>query len=126
MAISPVAQSANIGIQDFLKILTAQMNNQDPLKPLDNKEFVAQIAQFANLEQSRALNVKIDTLLALQSATQSVGLLGKTVDINQNGTIITGTVTALSLQSGEPLLTVRTPSNTFQDNVTFSQILNIR
>ena len=126
MAITPVAQSASIGIQDFLKILTAQLNNQDPLKPVDNQEFVAQIAQFANLEQSRALNAKIDTMLTLQSATQSVGLLGKTVDINQNGVVVTGTVTALSLSSGEPLLTIRTPSNTFQDNVTFSQILNIR
>ena len=119
-------QSANIGIQDFLKILTTQLNNQDPLKPVDNQEFVAQIAQFATLEQSRQLNVKIDDLLAVQSSTQSVGLLGKTVDINQNGVVVTGTVTALSLSSGEPLLTIRTPSNTFQDNVTFSQILNIR
>ena len=50
------AQSSNIGIEDFLKILTSQLNNQDPLKPVDNQEFVAQIAQFATLEQSRQLN----------------------------------------------------------------------
>jgi flagellar basal-body rod modification protein FlgD len=126
MAIAPAAQSASISIQDFLKILTAQMNNQDPLKPVDNQEFVAQIAQFANLEQSRSLNNKVDVMLSLQSATQSVGLLGKTVDANVNGALVTGVVTTLTLASGEPVLTLRTPSGGFQENVAFSQIVNIR
>ena len=83
---SPQAsQSSNIGIEDFLKILTSQLNNQDPLKPVDNQEFVAQIAQFATLEQSRQLNAKIDSLLSVQSSTQSIGLLGRTVDFTQSG-----------------------------------------
>lgn len=119
-------QSSNIGIQDFLKILTAQLNNQDPLKPVDNQEFVAQIAQFATLEQSRQLNEKIDNMLSVQSSTQSIGLLGKTVDINMNGVMVTGRVTALALDSGQPLLTVTTAANQFQDGITLSQIINIR
>lgn len=119
-------QSSNIGIQDFLKILTTQLNNQDPLKPMDNQEFVAQIAQFATLEQSRQLNVKIDSLLSVQSATQTVGLLGKTVDINQNGRVVTGKVSALALASGQPLLTVTTDQGAFQTNISVSQIINIR
>ena len=123
---STAGQSSNIGIQDFLKILTAQLNNQDPLKPVDNQEFVAQIAQFATLEQSRQLNVKIDELLSVQSSTQSVGLLGKTVDINQNGRIVSGRVTALSLASGQPLLTITTSNGDFQNDVSLSQIINIR
>jgi flagellar basal-body rod modification protein FlgD len=123
---SPAAQSSAIGIQDFLKILTAQLNNQDPLKPVDNQEFVAQIAQFATLEQSRQLNVKIDQLLSAQASTQSLGLLGKTVDLDQDGFIVSGQVTALALASGQPLLTVTTASGQFQDNVSLSQIINIR
>lgn len=123
---SQTSQSSNIGIQDFLKILTAQLNNQDPLKPVDNEQFVAQIAQFATLEQSRELNVKIDALLSSQSSVQSVGLLGKTVDINQGGQLLTGHVTALSLASGQPLLTVTTASGAFQDGIGLSQIINIR
>jgi flagellar basal-body rod modification protein FlgD len=70
------SQSSNISIQDFLKILTAQLNNQDPLKPVDNEEFVAQIAQFATLEQSRQLNEKIDNLLSVQSSVQSLTCWG--------------------------------------------------
>lgn len=123
---STLSQSSNIGIQDFLKILTSQLNNQDPLKPVDNQEFVAQIAQFATLEQSRQLNVKIDDLLAVQSSVQSVGLLGKTVDINQNGYTVSGKVSALDVSSGSPLLTITTTSGAFQNNISLSQVTNIR
>ncbi|NRR31458.1 flagellar hook capping protein [Oxalobacteraceae bacterium] len=123
---SGISQSSSIGIQDFLKILTAQLNNQDPLKPVDNQEFVAQIAQFATLEQSRQLNVKIDELLSTQSSVQSIGLLGKTVDVNQNGFILSGKVTALDVSSGTPLLTVTTATGAFQNNVSMSQLINIR
>lgn len=120
------SQSSNIGIQDFLKILTSQLNNQDPLKPVDNQEFVAQIAQFATLEQSRQLNAKIEDLLTVQSSQQSVGLLGKTVDVNLNGFIVSGRVSALDVSSGAPKLTVTTASGSFQNNISPSQLLNIR
>jgi flagellar basal-body rod modification protein FlgD len=120
------SQSSNIGIQDFLKILTAQLNNQDPLKPVDNQEFVAQIAQFATLEQSRQLNEKIDNMLLVQSSTQSIGLLGKTVDVNINGVTMTGRVSALGLDSGQPLLTVTTTAGQSAEGVTLSQVINIR
>jgi flagellar basal-body rod modification protein FlgD len=123
---SQASQSSNIGIEDFLKILTAQLNNQDPLKPVDNTEFIAQIAQFASLEQSRELNVKIDSLLSSQASTQSVGLLGKTIDANFGGQLLTGRVTALSMASGQPTLTVTTSSGAFQDGIGLSQIVNIR
>jgi len=129
MATTPVAsisQSSEIGIQDFLKILTAQLNNQDPLKPVDNTEFIAQIAQFATLEQSRELNGKIDSLLSTQSSMQSVGLLGRTVDVDRgDGTFIQGTVTDLALASGQPQLTLNTNGG-IQSGISLSQIVNIR
>ncbi len=122
----PQSQSANIGIQDFLKILTTQLNNQDPLKPVDNEQFVAQIAQFAALEQSRQMNVNIESLLQVQSSMQSVGLLGKTVDVNQNGFLLSGRVVALDVATGVPLLTITTASGSFQNNISLAQIQNIR
>ncbi|NVE01856.1 flagellar hook assembly protein FlgD [Massilia sp. BJB1822] len=121
----PASQSATIGIQDFLKILTAQLNNQDPLKPVDNQEFVAQIAQFATLEQSRQLNEKIEGLLSVQSSMQAIGLLGKLIDVNQNGATLSGRVTAVDVASGTPLLTINTNFG-FQSNINLSQISNIR
>ena len=119
------SNSANVSIEDFLKILTAQLNNQDPLKPVDNQEFVAQIAQFANLEQTRQLNEKLDGMLSNQASTQALGLLGKTVDINVNGVPFSGTVSALSLTSGQPLMTVTAGARS-QSNINLSQIINIR
>jgi flagellar basal-body rod modification protein FlgD len=120
------SQSASIAIEDFLKILTTQLNNQDPLKPVDNEQFVAQIAQFATLEQSRQLNAKIEEMLAVQSSMQSVGLLGKTVDVNMGGLVLTGKVTALDVSGSTPRLTLQTLAGTFQNNISLGQIQAIR
>ncbi len=120
------AQASNIGIEDFLKILTSQLNNQDPLKPVDNQEFVAQIAQFATLEQSRQLNAKIDSLLSVQSSTQSIGLLGRSVDFTQNGQSLSGKVTGLALASGQPMLSITTTSGNVANDVSLSQLTIIR
>ena len=53
---------------DFLRILSTQLTFQDPMKPMDSTRFMAQMAQFSALEQSRQSNDKLDTLLAFQSA----------------------------------------------------------
>jgi len=118
--------TSNLSLQDFLRILTSQLSNQDPLKPLDNQEFVTQVAQFTTLEQSRQLNEKIDQLLAVQSVTSSVGLLGKTVDLNLSGVNVTGQVTAISYASGDPRITVTTTSGAFQSGISLSQIVTVR
>lgn len=119
------SQPSNVSIEDFLKILSAQLNAQDPLKPVDNQDFVAQIAQFASLQQTSQLNDKLESLLSLQSSTQSLGMLGKTVDASVNGNTLTGTVSALSLASGQPLLTVASAGGLHTD-VTLAQIITIR
>jgi flagellar basal-body rod modification protein FlgD len=69
----------------FLKLLVAQMKNQDPLKPMDNTDFVAQLAQFSNLEQVMGINTRLDTLTAQGQGLQNTeisGLVGKTVSVN--------------------------------------------
>ncbi|HVK95507.1 MAG TPA: flagellar hook capping FlgD N-terminal domain-containing protein [Noviherbaspirillum sp.] len=132
MAISPTSAAGStsevggVGLQDFLKILTSQLSNQDPLKPLDNQEFIAQVAQFSALEQSRQLNQKIDQLLSVQSATQSVGLLGKTVDVNASSGAATGQVKGLSFLTGEPLLTVQTTAGAVLEGISLAQVISVR
>lgn len=123
---APPSQLNSVGIQDFLKILASQLNNQDPLKPVDNEQFIAQIAQFTALAQSQQLNQKIDTLLSLQSAGQSIGLLGKTVDVSSSNGTVTGQVTALDFSGDTPQLTVKTSDGSFINNVTLSQVVTVR
>ena len=74
----------------FLKLLVAQLKNQDPLKPQDNSAFVAELAQFSSLEQSMGINDRLD-LLAAQNAglanSQAVGLVGSTATVR--GSMVT-------------------------------------
>jgi flagellar basal-body rod modification protein FlgD len=119
-------QANSLGMEDFLKILLTQLTYQDPLKPMDNQQFMAQMAQFTSLEQTQQLNNKIATLITNQAALQSVGLIGKTVDITTSSGSVTGTVSALSLSGDSPLLTVRTTAGATLSNISLSQLVSVR
>jgi flagellar basal-body rod modification protein FlgD len=72
--------SDTLGKNEFLRILTAQLANQDPTKPLDSNAFVAQLAQFSALEQQQNTNDTLTQMLALQqsaSGTSAVAMVGK-------------------------------------------------
>ena len=125
-ATTPTNPSANISIQDFLRILTTQLNNQDPLKPMDNTEFVAQLAQFTALQESQQTNDKLDSLLNIQSASQSVGLIGRTVTISSSGATQSGSVAALDFSSGQALLSVRLSSGQVLSGVSLSAVVDIQ
>ena len=119
-------QANSLGMEDFLKILLTQLTYQDPLKPMDNQQFMAQMAQFTSLEQTQQLNTKIETLITNQAALQSVGLIGKTVDVCTPTGTVTGTVSALSLSGSAPLLTVQTTAGATLNNVSLSQLAAVR
>jgi flagellar basal-body rod modification protein FlgD len=89
----------------FLKLLVAQMKNQNPLEPQDNSQFVAELAQFSNLEQTQGINDRLD-LLAIQSRGQSnaqvMSMIGQRVTVK--GSIVTvsgnGTGTPINFTLG--------------------------
>ncbi len=64
----------------FFKLLTTQLSYQDPLEPMDNTEFVSQMAQFSSLEQMENMNSTMSAFLKNQSLAESAGLIGKTVE----------------------------------------------
>jgi flagellar basal-body rod modification protein FlgD len=64
-------QTQTLSQQEFLNIMLTQLQFQDPLKPMDNEQFLAQMAQFSALAQTAQMNDRIDTLLSIQSASQS-------------------------------------------------------
>ncbi|TFF21696.1 flagellar hook assembly protein FlgD [Jiella endophytica] len=63
----------------FLKLLVAEMSNQDPLNPTDSTEYVAQFATFSNVEQAIATNSKLDSMLAVSALTQANSLIGRAI-----------------------------------------------
>jgi flagellar basal-body rod modification protein FlgD len=71
--------SAQEGRDQFLHLLVAQMRNQNPLEPLNNNDFMAQLAQFSTLEGIEKLNSNFSDMLALQQLTQGASLVGTTV-----------------------------------------------
>ena len=115
-------QNAVVGQDDFLKILLTQLRFQDPLKPIDNQEFVAQLAQFSSLEFTRQQNERIEALLTIQSASQSLTLVNRTVEVAAAGGNQVGTVTAVRFDNGSPLLTIRTAAGAFLTDVRLSQV----
>ena len=116
------AQQATLGQQDLFNIMLTQLTYQDPLKPLDNQQFIAQLAQFTNMEQNRTSNDKLDNLLTFQAANQSIGLIGKTVQVETNSGGQVATVTAITFKQGTPQLTVRTTQNEVLNDIRLSQI----
>jgi len=73
--------SDGLGQQDFLAMLVAQLENQDPLNPQDGTEFTAQLAQFSSLEQLLNMRESIDALVAVQTESQSVDRSLENVDL---------------------------------------------
>jgi flagellar basal-body rod modification protein FlgD len=107
-AIDPASAltASGLNLNDLLQVLLTELTHQDPFKPVDNKDFMAQIAQFASLDSTQQLNQNVSQLLSLQALSQSVGLIGRTVSATSGGETITGRVTALTLTDGIPRLTV--------------------
>jgi flagellar basal-body rod modification protein FlgD len=70
---------------DFLTLLTTQLQNQNPLDPLDTNQFTQQLVQFASVEQQINMNTQLQTLVSLQQTaqnSQALGFVGKTVTVN--------------------------------------------
>jgi flagellar basal-body rod modification protein FlgD len=91
-------------LDTFLTLLTTQLKYQDPLEPLDSKDFVAQLVSFSQVEQAIGTNTKLDELLKFETSNRTLGALafmGKTVE---------ATSSKISLASGEAQLTYTLPT----------------
>jgi flagellar basal-body rod modification protein FlgD len=125
-AASQALPQAVVNQEDLFRILLTQLNYQDPLKPLDNAEFIAQLAQFTALEQARQSSDNIENLLKMQAADQSIGLIGKTVEVATATAREVGKVTTITFQDGSPMLTVQTATDRFLSSISLSQVQIVR
>ena len=86
----------NLGKEDFLKILITQLSYQDPTSPMEDKEFIAQMAQFSTLEQMTGMAKDFARLTTMISSTEASSALGKNVELLEGEQVIQGTVKAVS------------------------------
>jgi flagellar basal-body rod modification protein FlgD len=100
------ANKQSLNQDDFLKLLTVQLQNQDPLKPMEDAQFMGQMAQFASLEQTKELNATVTGLTTSLGFASAQQFLGKNVTLNDNGSEVTGTVSGVMLVSGVPQIMV--------------------
>ena len=108
MIANAAALTAESTRDEFLQLLVTQLQNQDPLEPIKQAEFLQQLAQFSTLAQLETLNANFDDMLKLQELTQGANLLGRSVVFQRDDGEIPGegTVEEVRSQDNKLLLTV--------------------
>jgi len=97
------SKSQVLGQDAFLKLLITQLRNQNPLEPMKDTEFIAQMAQFSALEQISQLREEVE---GLRDRIAAINLLGKNVKANVEDSIVEGIVESVKNLNGIPVLVV--------------------
>ena len=101
------ADNGSLGKDQFLKLFVAQLQHQDPMNPMNDSEFMAQMASFSTLEQVTNLASANERMATSMTSNSAVGLIGRTVSyVDANDEIRTGKVDKVTTAGGKPLLTV--------------------
>jgi len=114
-----------LGKDDFLKLLVTQLQNQDPTRPLEDKEFIAQMAQFSSLEQMTEINRTLSSMITSNKIELSYSLLGKEVEVTDSETNEQnrGVVEEVMFEPGGPVIIFDGLSYSI-DDVTRVSIIN--
>ena len=96
-----------MGKDQFLKLFVAQLQHQDPMNPMNDSEFMGQMASFSTLEQVSNLAAANERVAANLTSSSAIGLIGRTVSyVDENDQIHTGKVDKVTTAGGKPSLTV--------------------
>ncbi len=107
MAVSAITAASSK--QQFLQLLVSQLTHQDPLEPVKQEDFLAQLAQFSTLEGVENLNANFSQMLQLQQLTNGASLLGRTAKFHSESSptgVAQGIVQGISVQNGNVILNV--------------------
>ena len=117
----PKTAGGNLGKDDFLRLLTTQLQHQDPMNPQDDMGFIGQMAQFSALEQTTNMATSLERYGTSQQVAQSIGLIGHEVDAEDaSGATLTGKVDSVNIAAGSIVI------NVGSNKLSPGQILEIR
>ena len=111
--------NSSLGKDDFLKLFVAQLKYQDPLSPMENTEFMSQMASFSTVEQVSKLAVANEQIARQLALTGSISLIGRSVTwTDPAGAVRTGTVERVATVDGRPVLSVDGVSDVDPSSIT--------
>ena len=117
-----LSNNNSVSQQDFIKLFLAQLSFQDPLEPVNNEQFLAQMAQFSNLEQTRLIQQTLADQSSMLSSDQALAMLGRKVEVSTSSGGVLGTVSAVAFSQSGASITVTKADNSFITDVKISQI----
>lgn len=94
LAVNGRTPKTELGKDDFLQLLIAQLSHQDPTAPMQDTQFIAQMAQFSSLEQMTNMSSNFSKLTSLLTGSDAASAVGKKVDIEMGDTTISGSIMA--------------------------------
>lgn len=92
------SSAATVDYESFLKLLIAQMRNQDPTQPMDSTQQIAQLASFSAVEQAVQTNARLDTLLTTSALQQAEAIIGHIVTTADG--LVSGRVASVQIGAG--------------------------
>ncbi len=100
-------KKTQLGQEDFLKLLAVQFKSQDPMKPMEDTAFIAQMAQFTSLDQSSAMVTQMTQMRTQQDIATANSYIGRLVTFEDaNEQILSGDVSGVDISDGTPRLII--------------------
>lgn len=119
--LASASRSTGLSRDSFMELLLAQLRNQDPMNPMDDKEMIGQLAQLNTLEEMQKLNDNLQQLSLMQGLLNGSNLIGRYVRAaGSGGNIIEGTVDSVTVASQQVMLMIGGKP------VPVSQVLEVR
>lgn len=119
--------NSKINEQDFIKLFVSELQFQDPMQPVDNGQFLTELAQFVGIEEQQETVQGVNNLLTLNSTDGALGLLNQTVEFSgaAGSASSTGKVTAIQFDQSGASLSVMTSSGNTVTGIRLSQIQQV-
>ncbi|MCE9607547.1 MAG: hypothetical protein K8U03_21885 [Planctomycetia bacterium] len=116
----------NLKSEDYIKLMVSELQNQDPLNPMDNAQMLQQVSQISSIQSTNNLSTTLNSVLLGQNLSSVGSLIGKgVIGITDAGTAVQGIVDSASIVDGKPYLNVPKADGTSLDQVSLSNISQV-